>query len=115
MSRIRGHVSEASADTQKIVAQVAYNKRVKSGGKTRNRTEDTRIFSPLLYQLSYLAKSLKQRHLKPIHLLYHARRLLRKMKHLGAMRYQEKLMNEPESVTKRVPNTNVSQLSASGN
>jgi hypothetical protein len=32
-------------------------KRVKSGGQTRNRTEDTRIFSPLLYQLSYLAKS----------------------------------------------------------
>ncbi len=26
-----------------------------SGGKTRNRTGDTRIFSPLLYQLSYLA------------------------------------------------------------
>ncbi len=31
--------------------------RVKSGGQTRNRTEDTRIFSPLLYQLSYLAQS----------------------------------------------------------
>ena len=31
--------------------------RVKDGGQTRNRTEDTRIFSPLLYQLSYLAKS----------------------------------------------------------
>ena len=29
-----------------------------SGGKSRNRTGDTRIFSPLLYQLSYLAKSL---------------------------------------------------------
>jgi tRNA threonylcarbamoyladenosine biosynthesis protein TsaB len=27
----------------------------KAGGQTRNRTEDTRIFSPLLYQLSYLA------------------------------------------------------------
>ena len=26
-----------------------------SGGKARNRTGDTRIFSPLLYQLSYLA------------------------------------------------------------
>ncbi len=25
------------------------------GGETRNRTGDTRIFSPLLYQLSYLA------------------------------------------------------------
>ena len=31
--------------------------RVKDGGQTRNRTEDTRIFSPLLYQLSYLAPS----------------------------------------------------------
>jgi hypothetical protein len=26
-----------------------------NGGETRNRTGDTRIFSPLLYQLSYLA------------------------------------------------------------
>ncbi len=25
------------------------------GGQGRNRTNDTRIFSPLLYQLSYLA------------------------------------------------------------
>ncbi|MBS1248296.1 MAG: hypothetical protein H6R48_1085, partial [Proteobacteria bacterium] len=30
---------------------------VLSGGQGRNRTNDTRIFSPLLYQLSYLAKS----------------------------------------------------------
>ena len=27
----------------------------KNGGKSRDRTDDTRIFSPLLYQLSYLA------------------------------------------------------------
>ena len=27
-----------------------------NGGQGRNRTTDTRIFSPLLYQLSYLAK-----------------------------------------------------------
>ena len=26
----------------------------KSGGRGRNRTNDTRIFNPLLYQLSYL-------------------------------------------------------------
>ncbi len=26
-----------------------------NGGKGRDRTDDTRIFSPLLYQLSYLA------------------------------------------------------------
>ena len=30
-------------------------KSVLSGGQGRNRTTDTRIFSPLLYQLSYLA------------------------------------------------------------
>ncbi len=29
---------------------------MKNGGQGRNRTTDTRIFSPLLYQLSYLAK-----------------------------------------------------------
>ena len=26
-----------------------------AGGQSRDRTDDTRIFSPLLYQLSYLA------------------------------------------------------------
>ena len=30
-------------------------KRILSGGQGRNRTTDTRIFSPLLYRLSYLA------------------------------------------------------------
>ena len=29
---------------------------VLNGGQERDRTADTRIFSPLLYQLSYLAK-----------------------------------------------------------
>ena len=29
----------------------------KGGGQTQNRTGDTRIFSPLLYRLSYLAPS----------------------------------------------------------
>ena len=29
--------------------------RLNTGGQGRNRTVDTRIFSPLLYQLSYLA------------------------------------------------------------
>ena len=29
------------------------------GGQGRNRTTDTRIFSPLLYQLSYLATTYK--------------------------------------------------------
>jgi hypothetical protein len=31
----------------------------KNGGQGRNRTTDTRIFNPLLYQLSYLAKLIK--------------------------------------------------------
>jgi hypothetical protein len=31
----------------------------KDGGKGQNRTADTRIFSPLLYQLSYPAGSVK--------------------------------------------------------
>jgi hypothetical protein len=30
---------------------------LESGGRTRNRTADTRIFSPLLYQLSYPAST----------------------------------------------------------
>ena len=33
----------------------------KSGGESQNRTDDTRIFSPLLYQLSYLAPLLDVR------------------------------------------------------
>ena len=33
----------------------------KDGGKGRNRTDDTRIFSPLLYQLSYLATGENER------------------------------------------------------
>ena len=32
---------------------------LRSGGQGRNRTTDTRIFSPLLYQLSYLAKQFR--------------------------------------------------------
>ena len=34
--------------------------RLNSGGQGRNRTVDTRIFNPLLYQLSYLATELQQ-------------------------------------------------------
>ena len=33
-----------------------FDSRDLSGGQGRNRTADTRIFSPLLYRLSYLAK-----------------------------------------------------------
>jgi hypothetical protein len=34
--------------------------RFEFGGQGRNRTVDTRIFNPLLYQLSYLAFTLVQ-------------------------------------------------------
>jgi hypothetical protein len=34
---------------------------MKSGAEGRNRTADTRIFSPLLYQLSYLGKGLDEK------------------------------------------------------
>ena len=34
---------------------MSYTETVKDGGQGRNRTNDTRIFNPLLYQLSYLA------------------------------------------------------------
>ena len=37
----------------------------KNGGQGRNRTTDTRIFSPLLYQLSYLAFSWGARDASP--------------------------------------------------
>ena len=37
-------------DSQELVVYL-----IDSGGQGRNRTTDTRIFSPLLYQLSYLA------------------------------------------------------------
>ena len=35
--------------------QISYRLALSYGGQGRNRTTDTRIFSPLLYQLSYLA------------------------------------------------------------
>jgi hypothetical protein len=49
---------------RKSLQAVDYN-----GGQGRNRTIDTRIFSPLLYQLSYLAKShyAKDAHLSNSH------------------------------------------------
>ena len=52
---------------------VGFAKEAGSGGKGRDRTDDTRIFSPLLYQLSYLAEWHPQgesnssyRHEKPV-------------------------------------------------
>ncbi len=33
--------------------------RLNTGGQGQNRTADTRIFSPLLYQLSYLATTMQ--------------------------------------------------------
>ena len=42
--------AENQRDSQELVVYL-----VDIGGQGRNRTTDTRIFSPLLYQLSYLA------------------------------------------------------------
>ena len=36
--------------------QMSYIRKAKGGASGRNRTTDTRIFSPLLYQLSYRGK-----------------------------------------------------------
>ena len=36
-----------------------------NGGQGRNRTTDTRIFSPLLYQLSYLAAEGERARIRP--------------------------------------------------
>ena len=42
--QIVGEIPRSSAD----------RRREKNGAQSRNRTSDTRIFNPLLYQLSYL-------------------------------------------------------------
>ena len=61
--------------TRKVTAQIRHKHRISTaqpdckslenneidGGQGRNRTTDTRIFSPLLYQLSYLASGGKAR------------------------------------------------------
>jgi len=49
---------------QELAAQPDYNwleNKKFRGGQGRNRTTDTRIFSPLLYQLSYLAAGVEGR------------------------------------------------------
>ena len=38
-----------------LAVQAGYLQRIEGGGWGENRTPDTRIFSPLLYQLSYPA------------------------------------------------------------
>jgi hypothetical protein len=37
--------------------------RCATSGQGQNRTADTRIFSPLLYQLSYLAETMQEKNL----------------------------------------------------
>jgi hypothetical protein len=46
------HISKAQTENPTGVNQRGFN----LGGLGRNRTTDTRIFNPLLYQLSYRAK-----------------------------------------------------------
>ena len=50
-ARTRGLAQQAGWTTTKKPAVAGFS----SGGQTQNRTGDTRIFSPLLYRLSYLA------------------------------------------------------------
>ncbi len=43
------------ASKKLIFIQITKRRKILCGGQRRGRTADTRIFSPLLYQLSYLA------------------------------------------------------------
>ena len=43
--------------TPNLQHRLAHERGLSASGQGRNRTADTRIFSPLLYQLSYLAWS----------------------------------------------------------
>jgi hypothetical protein len=53
--KVTSHNRTRAPDTKKAHREVDFL----SGGRTQNRTGDTRIFSPLLYRLSYPA-SLKK-------------------------------------------------------
>jgi hypothetical protein len=53
----RQRTLRASVDEPNLACQPKLAKRAKVGGQGRNRTSDTRIFSAVLYQLSYLALS----------------------------------------------------------
>ncbi len=53
----QGLTTGTSRFTDKSVKELIYRDYLgKNGAQGRNRTTDTRIFSPLLYQLSYLGK-----------------------------------------------------------
>ncbi len=49
-----GNAENSRANRERLV--------IRNGGQGRNRTTDTRIFSPLLYRLSYLANCLEGRY-----------------------------------------------------
>ena len=89
--------------------------RLESGGKSRNRTGDTRIFSPLLYQLSYLAKLLMKGNLSVIdferytHLSYPAAR------NLGITVIVTHNNIRACLATKKVLTTDISKWAARGN
>jgi hypothetical protein len=51
-----GRIFDAAAtDGPPVMPENPCASKIGGGGQGRNRTTDTRIFSPLLYQLSYLA------------------------------------------------------------
>jgi hypothetical protein len=49
--------------TERVNLLSSYVVKSYPSGQGQNRTADTRIFSPLLYQLSYLAKPLSRNYL----------------------------------------------------
>ncbi len=54
-NRCGGQPSPKTSCRTEVLDEPGLNCDVGDGGQGRNRTADTRIFSPLLYQLSYLA------------------------------------------------------------
>ena len=57
----RGVIAKLAAAVQSPAAPASFENRlelqgVRNGGQGRNRTADTGIFNPQLYQLSYLAR-----------------------------------------------------------
>ncbi len=52
----REDLNPQPTDYKSVALPIELHRHVKNGGSGRNRTADTRIFSPLLYRLSYRAE-----------------------------------------------------------
>lgn len=51
---MRAHLRARNVSEDRPSGAVEHKQKKKNGAQGRNRTSDTRIFNPLLYQLSYL-------------------------------------------------------------